>query len=273
METLYVSDLDGTLMRNDRTLSPYTVDTINTLVRRGMLFSYATARSHYTAGKITEGLAHTLPVIVYNGTFILENGTQKRLLSNAFTDTEVRYVLEHCTAADVFPFTYAFVEGRERFSYVPEHLSPDMQEFLDMRGADTRKRPVTKESLYDGEIFHFVAMDTAEKLFPLYEKFKDTFRCHYGNDLYSGKPWLELHPKNATKANAIRALKKILGCDRIVAFGDGKNDVSMFEIADACYAVENADPALKSIATAVIGSNETDAVAKWLLANFNTEGK
>ena len=52
--------------------------------------------------------------------------------------------------------------------------------------------------------------------------------------------------------------------DYIVAFGDGKNDMDMFEIADEAYAVENAVDELKAIATDVIGSNDSDAVAKWL---------
>ena len=43
-KTLYVSDLDGTLLRRDQTVSPFTAETINTLTARGMLFSYATAR-------------------------------------------------------------------------------------------------------------------------------------------------------------------------------------------------------------------------------------
>ena len=60
-------------------------------------------------------------------------------------------------------------------------------------------------------------------------------------------------------------LKKRLGCDRVVCFGDGKNDISMFRAADECYAVADAEPELKAIATDVIGSNEDDGVARWLL--------
>ena len=71
-------------------------------------------------------------------------------------------------------------------------------------------------------------------------------------------------PKGASKSNAIRQLKAHLGCDRVVAFGDGKNDIDMFEIADEAYAVSNAVKELKQIATNVIGSNNEDAVAKWL---------
>ena len=41
----------------------------------------------------------------------------------------------------------------------------------------------------------------------------------------------------------------------------------MFEAADECYAMANADPQLKARATAVIGSNDDDGVARWLLEN------
>lgn len=71
-------------------------------------------------------------------------------------------------------------------------------------------------------------------------------------------------PKKATKAEAIKKLKKLCGCERVVSFGDAINDISMFEISDECYAVANAVDELKAIATGVIESNEEDGVAKWL---------
>jgi hydroxymethylpyrimidine pyrophosphatase-like HAD family hydrolase len=80
MKTLYVSDLDGTLLRRDKTVSAFTVNTINELTAQGMLFSYATARSYVTASRLTAGITANIPVIIYNGAFILENGTKKQLL-------------------------------------------------------------------------------------------------------------------------------------------------------------------------------------------------
>ena len=52
-KTLYLTDLDGTLLRSDETVSVYTRNVINRFVENGGLFSYATARAFYTASKVT----------------------------------------------------------------------------------------------------------------------------------------------------------------------------------------------------------------------------
>ena len=78
-------------------------------------------------------------------------------------------------------------------------------------------------------------------------------------------------PAETTKANAIRQLRKLLRCDRLVVLGDVKNDIDMFQLADEAYAVANADDELKQYADAVILPNDEDGVAKWLEANFRPD--
>ena len=68
----------------------------------------------------------------------------------------------------------------------------------------------------------------------------------------------------ATKASAALQLKSMLGCEKLVMFGDGRNDLSLFAVADEKYAMSNAVPELKEISTAVIDSNNNDGVAKWI---------
>ena len=110
-------------------------------------------------------------------------------------------------------------------------------------------------------------MDEEEKLRPLYEAFREEFPTVLYRDMYSAEMWLEIHPRGATKAEAMLVLKKMLGCDKVVCFGDGINDIPMFQAAEECYAVANAEEALKHIATDIIESNENDGVAKWFLSN------
>lgn len=113
-KTLYVSDLDGTLLRHDQTVSPFTAETINTLTARGMLFSYATARSLVTAKTVTKGLNTHFPLIIYNGAFVRDNVTEEILLANYF-DASVYAVLDELFKANIYPIVYANVDGREHF--------------------------------------------------------------------------------------------------------------------------------------------------------------
>ena len=84
MKTLYVSDLDGTLLRSDAKTSEYTNQVVNQLTSEGVLFSYATARSYLTATKATKGLNAKIPIITYNGAVILQNDTFDIIAQNAF---------------------------------------------------------------------------------------------------------------------------------------------------------------------------------------------
>jgi hydroxymethylpyrimidine pyrophosphatase-like HAD family hydrolase len=115
-------------------------------------------------------------------------------------------------------------------------------------------------------MFYFSCIGGESELAPINEIFQSDsrFYCVYQRDIYSGEQWCEILPAKATKANAIVWLKEYLGCDTVISFGDGKNDIPMFEISDECYAVLNADPELKKKATAMIDTNDKDGVARWL---------
>ena len=265
MRTLYISDLDGTLLRSDQRLSPFTVDTLNALIERGMLFSYATARSYITASRVTAGITPPIPVITYNGAWVIENGTARVLRRHGFTAEESREIFDALTARNVWPIVYAMVDGVERFSFCPERSTPGMRAFNDTRHGDPREHPTDEAHLLDGEVFYFTCIDHPEALLPLYERYRHTCQCVYSQDIYGSGQWLEIMPQQVTKANAMLELKEMLGCDRVVCFGDGLNDLSLFAAADEGYAVANAVDELKQAATAVIGGNDEDGVARWLL--------
>lgn len=264
MKTLYVTDLDGTLLRSDERTSDLTNEIINDLVQQGLVFSYATARSYQTSHKVTNGLNASFPLIVYNGAMVVDNKSGKFLIKNFF-DSKITGVIEDLIHHGIFPIVYAFIDGIEKFSYIPPKCSVGMKAFIDSRKNDRRDHPVACEKdLPAGEIFYITCIDAYEKLKPFYQKYSETYHCVFQEDIYTKHQWLEIMPKTASKANAIRQLKDYLGCRKVVVFGDGKNDMDMFEVADEAYAVSNAVEELKQIATDVIGSNNEDAVARWL---------
>ncbi|MBQ4043650.1 MAG: HAD family hydrolase [Clostridia bacterium] len=262
-KTLYITDLDGTLLRRDQTISPYTAGTVSALVQKGMIFSYATARSIATAAKITAAITPPFPVIVYNGTFIVENGTGRILFEQFFTEKDGRRILSVLNRGGVYPFVYAHIDGRERYSYIPHRMTEEMRRFHATR-LDPRQRQATEDTVAEGKLFHFSCIDKADVLRPLYEQLREEFPCVYYKEMYSGDQWLEIMPPGVTKASAALRLKQMLGCSRIVSFGDGANDIPLFSVSDECYAVENADQSLKRIATGIIGSCDDDGVARFL---------
>lgn len=267
MKTLYVSDLDGTLLNSSQITSEYTNSVINSLAEKGVMFSYATARSYSTARLVASGISAKIPLVVYNGTFVIDNVTGERLVSNFFQDN-ITNVIEDLLKGSVNPIVYSIINGEEKFSYIESRCNAGQRLFIESRKGDSRDNPVKNEmDLLQGDIFYISCIYDEEHLQPFYNKYKDLFNCLYQRDIYSDTQWLEIMPVNATKANGILTLKKILSCDRIVAFGDGKNDIDMFRIADECYAVFNAVDELKAIATGIIDSNNNDGVAKWLAEN------
>ncbi len=267
MQTLYVTDLDGTLLNSNDRISQYSIDTINGLVAKGMQFTYATARSLVSASVVAKGLSTTIPVIAYNGALIIHPATGEVIFSLSFTEEEAGYLSGVLRENGANPLVYAYVDGVERVSYVAGRENEGIQRYLDMRKGDRRFRPLSDETcLYQGDIFYFTCIADREELAPMYEIFAGDgrFRCTLQQELYRPEYFLEIMPKKASKAEAIKRLKEIWHCDRVVSFGDAINDIPMFEISDECYAVANAVPELKTHATGEIASNDEDGVAKWL---------
>ncbi len=273
-KTLYVTDLDGILLNKNDRINPKSIEIINSLVEKGMAFTYATARSLVSASVVTQGLSTNIPVIAYNGAFIFQPATGEILFREHFSREEMTYASDLIRTYEISPLIYSFIDGVEKVSWNPVRENDGVQRYLSLRKGDRRLRPVENNAqLYEGEIFYFTCIGTKEELMPLYEAISKNkqYRCTIQQELYRPEYFCEIMPAGATKANAIRKLKEMRGCDKVISFGDAINDLPMFEISDACYAVENAVEELKAAADGVIGSNENDGVAKWLLEHFASE--
>lgn len=269
LKTLYVTDIDGTLLTSGQVVSHKSCEIINRLTERGLIFSYATARSLITARQVTKGLNFSVPVIVNNGVFIIDSVSGEKHVKNTFSLDQTEDIF--CTLRDfgISPLVYSVIEGVEKFSYIPKRLTRGMTDFLDSRRGDPRHRPLTSEKgMLDGEPFYFTCIDEAGSMAEAYDVLKERYYTVYSRDIYSGDQWLEVMPNAATKANAVLQLKEYCGCERLVVFGDGINDIPMFKAADECYAVENAAPDLKKIADGIIGVNNADSVAAFIEKNF-----
>lgn len=276
MRTLYVTDLDGTLLKPDRTIGKRSVAILNQLLERGLLFTFATARSIHSAYALTKELRISLPVITTNGVELTDFRTQTKQSAALLTAEAIGKIREAMQECAVFPYIDAYIQGRERIVWLEGRETPGLLTYLKEHEGDPRLYPVhSVEELFAGEVFYVTFIGDEAALQPFYRKMKGDESCNVllQRDVYHPNYWCEVFSREATKANAMLRLKEMYGCDRVVVFGDGINDISMFEAADECYAVANADEELKRIATGVIDSNGEDGVALWLRehAVFETE--
>ncbi|MBQ5544236.1 MAG: HAD-IIB family hydrolase [Clostridia bacterium] len=272
MKTMVISDLDGTLFGSDTQLSPFTVNAINFVVKSGVNFTYATARSLNSAMTLTRGLALKIPVITYNGACIKQPETGEIIEIQGLDDAQIELIQEELRHFGVSPLVYTFLDGEEKVLWQRGSESLGMQHYLKSRAEDDRMLPLDRfEDLFCGEIFYVTCIeDRCERLAPLTDELRcsDSLRCVLQQELNRPEYWLEIMDYRVSKAHAVDNLKKLMNIERIVSFGDSVNDVPLFEVSDECYAVANAVDALKVVADDVIESNDEDGVARWLLENY-----
>lgn len=270
MNTLYVTDLDKTLMRNDLSISDYSVNTLNSLIEKGVKITYATARSFHSAYDITKNIHFPVPVITRTGTTFADQNEAKEIETAFFTEENIAELKELLPIIRKTGFNSRYENGKMFKLYQDGPKSVGMQGYIDYyKGVgDTRMRMVdTAEELWSGDISYITLISDYDELLPYYEKIKvsDKWESIYQRDAYRDEYWLEIAPKDATKAKAVLKLKEKLGCDKVVVFGDSMNDLPMFEIADVSCAVANAMDEVKEAADIVIDSNEEDGVARYIL--------
>lgn len=272
MKTLFVTDLDGTLLTKDERVSEYSRDRLNRLIERGLLFTYATARSYESATRAVAGLNIDVPVALYNGGLIFHPRTKEVYNAVLFKDGDKSYVYSVLRSHDIQPFVFGAIKesARERVSWISGSETFGMQRYLSRRREDARFVSVQNESeLLSGAVFYFKCIGPQPVLERAWNdlKFDSRFICIYHQETYQSDFWMEISPREATKANGVKKVKSILGCEKAVCFGDTSNDSDMFDVCDEKYAVMNADEWLKQKSTGVIGYCEEDGVAKWLERN------
>ena len=273
MKTLYITDLDGTLLNAQSRVSEKSLEILNALLDKGLPLTFATARSLGPALKATAGLHLRLPAITNNGAFIRDPVSGAFISGHYFSPEDTAFIRETLAGCDLHPLVFAIIEDKERVTRLAGSENDGVREYLASRPGDKRFR-VTEDAdaHFEGKIYYFTCIGSREELAPAYEKLTQRgVSCLLHPELRSVHWWLEILPPHSSKAEAIGELKHLLNFDKIVSFGDAVNDLTMFAVSDECYAVGNAVEEVKIKATDVIGDSEADGVALYLQANWRPE--
>ncbi|HEX3043756.1 MAG TPA: HAD family hydrolase [Bacillota bacterium] len=281
MKKLYISDLDGTLLNHDKEISDYTKDTLNQLIAGGLHFSIATARTAATVVKILDGLQLNLPVVLMNGVIIYDLKKAKYLKIEYIPPKIVKAIITVLKEYNLTGFMYA-ISGDRLITYYENLTTPAMQEFCQERVTRYQKPFEQTASLMnvasENNIIYFALLDEEKPLTILYDTLKiwPEIDLAFYKDTYGQNIWvLEIYSQHASKFNAVNYLRMYCGFDRIIGFGDNLNDLPLFKACDESYAVADAVERLKEKATAVIGANHEDGVARFLVERegFMKDGK
>ncbi len=271
MKTLFVTDLDGTLLTSEEKVSAYSREHLNRLIDEGLMLTYATARSARSACRAVSGLNIRVPAILYNGGIIYDFIKGETLKYVVFEDDWKQYVLSVLLGFGIVPIVFSAVPGKERVVWMKGAESEGIRRYLSRRMGDDRLVAVeSPEALIEDTVLYFKCVGPREQLESAWNdlKYDTRFICIFHQETYQNDFWMEISPREATKANGVRFLREYLGCDRVVCFGDTSNDSDMFDVCEEKYAVMNADAWLKAKATGVTGYCEEDGVAKFLEARF-----
>lgn len=270
---LFVSDLDGTLLREDGTLSEYSRRTLTELVRAGLSFTVASARTWSEITPLLKGVPLRLPVIAVNGAFLTEFATGRPLRMNHLPADLAGLIYEEIREVGLLPFVCGY-DGQADKLYYRDLINEQMRWFHGILSIHSRHRLCRVDDLQgvlDQQVVSFAVMGPSEQVSRLARRLEDGYpgrlECfHFQNPYTPGHWWLTIHDAAACKSRALRELAEMYGYDmkNVVVFGDQINDIRMFQTAGRAVAVANADDRLKPHADEIIASNEEDAVIRYI---------
>ncbi|MBS6195744.1 MAG: HAD family hydrolase [Clostridiales bacterium] len=258
METakrILLFDLDGTLLRNDKTISEYTLSTLSKCKERGYLIGISTSRSEQNCLGF---LKEMKPDILISSGGALVKVNEKIICSYSFTVSEVKHFIE--TVKNICGLDCEITVDTLDAHYWNYKTDPKAQDKSWGDSIYTDFIDFEKEALKI--CVEMASSDLAEKLcsyFPVL----DCLRFSDGN-------WYKFTKNGITKEKAISAICEVchVSVSEIIAFGDDYADIGMLKLCGIGVAMGNAVQEVKNIADEITLSNEEDGVAVYLEKNL-----
>ena len=278
-KTLYISDLDGTLLGSDSRVSERSARIISELSHAGADITVATARTPATVVPLLTDTFTRPDAIVMTGAATWSRRDNAFGTIHYMPEADVVAGLTLCAAMDVHPFVYtmradgsmldvyhaAVAMNKAEESFYLERVHLRLKRFLTGTPLPPASLPRTILFFAMGE------RPRVEKAAEALRKHTECAVCCYPDIFNHNVANLEVFAPGVSKAAAVLELKKRIGADRLVVFGDNLNDLPMLAAADVAVAVENAFPEVKEHADIVIGPNYTDSVAQYILQDYTRQ--
>lgn len=276
MKTLYVTDLDGTLLSTDSKVSERSAAIISDCVSRGALFTCATARTPATVEMLLRHTLTSAPAIVMTGAATWDLRSHRFITTKLMSDDTAARCTEICRRHGLLPMTYTVTSDERLDVYVHGRPEGPSEKFIADRQHLKYKRfhilpSAEAPDFYPRTIIIFV-IGEAGVIKAAAEEMNSVEGCTavpYPDIFNPRVAMIDIYAAGVSKAEAVIKLKKATGADRLTVFGDNLNDIPMMQVADCAIAVENALPEVKAVAHEIIGPNTSDSVARYILKDFD----
>lgn len=256
MIQLVLTDLDGTLLRDDRTISNYTKDVLKKLKSLGIKFGFSTGRAK---SSIQHYIKQICPdVIIANGGAEIFEG-KNLIYSCGFSVKEAQCLIDaaykicgnqvEITCDSENKTFWNKTKSKNQIICSPDLIYSDFKPF-------NQKAMKICVKTWDEEKAKQIALSLGHE------------KCNFIK--FSDVPWHSFYKKEATKENGIKTLGKYFSIDleNIISFGDDFNDIGMLKICGKGIAMENAITQVKEAAKEITLSNNNNGVAFWLEKNI-----
>lgn len=275
MYRMVVTDLDGTLLNDQKQVSKANAKAIQKLKDQNITFVMATGRSDVMTRAYTKQLKNADIVIGCDGAIIRNIRTGEILYENHLSSETCHKTFEICQKYGLQYYVFAKDElvsdnpQNERFlihQKFNQTVEKDQQ--IPMQVVDDLKEYVKDHIVYKIVVSH---NDTnyLDKVAGVVKRETDA------DAIRSGKRVLAVKARGVSKAEAIKKLAQVLeiSIKNIIAFGDEVNDIEMLKLVGLGIAMENAEDAVKQAADVIAGNNDQDGVGKELEKIFGNAGK
>ncbi|MBS4759565.1 MAG: HAD family hydrolase [Clostridium sp.] len=255
MIKLIVTDLDGTLLTDDRTLPEDFDEVLDKIRKKDILFCAASGRSWYTIKKLFKNNGEKVFYISDNGAY-LTDGKCYEEVNFALTKKQSEAVVSECLKIEGLQVIMCAKDRAYFVSPDSKYLNIINEYYINYEIVDDYRK-------IEEQILKIAVYDPEGSAVNGYPKIKDKLEKEL-IAVVSANNWFDIMNKNVNKGVALRKIQAHFGITRAetMAFGDFNNDIEMLKEAEYSFAMANSNDCVKSAANYEAESNNNFGVTK-----------
>lgn len=257
---LIATDMDGTLLGDDRQLHAEFWPLIDQLHQRGVTFCPASGRQYYSLRRQFGPVAEEMVFIAENGTYVVDGSDGAEISSDCIDVAAAHTMIERVRTV---PGAYPVLCGK-RSAYIDESRPDFVAEVQPYYAALEQVDDLLR--IADDEILKVAVFDFASSERSAAPALSDFAHSH--QVVVSGAHWVDVMSLTANKGAAVRQIQDRHGIadTQTMVFGDFLNDLEMMSTGTYSFAMANAHPLLRERASWTAPTNSANGVVRTIRA-------